>query len=211
MTVKGSNFHFYPHHGGGTQSVPVEGNLSCAPPPGPVTGGTGRHMCAWITNPPTYEAPLLPSLAVEIWHGGERTWGIRVRKSVKVDIYVVYQDRKSVWAGTAGQYIKLQQFRNFNNLNIIKNIRVRLSRFCGCCLPVQYDLWLLNRNINNQINSVGRLNIFLMFKGCTYSNLIQINVSARSKVFTQWQSSSELKKNGISSILQPLQAWAGET
>lgn len=69
-------------------------------PPGPVTGGTGRHMCAWITsNPPTdgdpppSPPPASPSFPSEaVWHTGGRTWGIRSLRSIKAHIYSVHQD-----------------------------------------------------------------------------------------------------------------------
>lgn len=50
--------------------------IMCPSPLALSLGGTGRHMCAWITNPPTYPAlpspPLPPSLTdtEEREHGG---------------------------------------------------------------------------------------------------------------------------------------------
>lgn len=53
------------------------------------------HVC--MNYPPSHlpsPPSLPPTLTVEIWHRGERTWGIRVCKSIKVHIHFVHQGLK---------------------------------------------------------------------------------------------------------------------
>lgn len=66
MTVKGSDFHFYPHHGGCAPRVPAEGNLSCAPPPWPCHWMNRQaHVCMNYYHQPSHLRSTPPS-CVEI-------------------------------------------------------------------------------------------------------------------------------------------------
>lgn len=49
------------------------------------------HVC--MNYQPSH-LPNPPSHIVDIWHRGEKTWGIRVCKSIKVYIHFVHQGRK---------------------------------------------------------------------------------------------------------------------
>lgn len=98
-TVSGRDFHFSPHHGGCESEGPGGRQFIICPSPlpGPVTGGTGRHMCAWITsNPPIDGAspsaclPLpLPVRRFDTQEGEHGVLG--VSGSIKAHIYSVHQ------------------------------------------------------------------------------------------------------------------------
>lgn len=98
-TVSGRDFHFSPHHGGCESEGPGGRQFIICPSPlpGPVTGGTGRHMCAWITsNPPIDGASPSACLPLPLpvrrfdtqegEHGVLGVWG-----SIKTHIYSVHQ------------------------------------------------------------------------------------------------------------------------